>query len=212
MNKYKIYNNNNKKLNTQVVFTGRVNKKNKKLNTDKNNNQKFLSKSIIDSLKLISAREELIRNERLQINFNERWPKTIRSFLLNIMSNQSVVTSLSLVLFSVLSDNSVSIASDPIVNKDVFYYISKIPEIYIKNTSIICHHFLNNIFIFSSEDYYNYKHSKYYQLMKETLQKIIEIPIKKYFKNVITEDLIKYVWNPHRYNYWKNYDTDIQFN
>ena len=130
MNKYKIYNNNNKKLNTKDVYTGRINKKNKnkKLNTDKNNNQKFLSKSIIDSLKLISAREELIRNERLQINFNERW-KTIstRSFWLNNMSNQSV----SLVLLSVLSDNSShQFAYDiDFVIKDVFYYISKIPEI-----------------------------------------------------------------------------------
>ena len=33
--------------------------------------------------------------------------------------------------------------------------------------------------------------------------------IRKHFKYNVTEELMSYVWNPKRFNLWKNYDTDI---
>jgi hypothetical protein len=32
-----------------------------------------------------------------------------------------------------------------------------------------------------------------------------------YFRKYITEELIQFVWNPKRYNIWKHYDVDVDF-
>jgi hypothetical protein len=32
-----------------------------------------------------------------------------------------------------------------------------------------------------------------------------------YFRKNITEELIRFVWNPKRYNIWKHYDVDVDF-